>query len=114
MTTDIGKPNFFEYFSTTGIHIIAAIILGLTIETITEQLQYNLHFMTPLVALIFQLTISLIVLYLMEVHFAPTFASQWSLFTPGLFFGTLFFLIQDSIFKNFITVAHSVGLLIWA
>ena len=105
-------PSLEGYFATTGIHIIIALALGLTIETITEDIQhyYNLH---PAVALIFQLTLSLLVLYYLEVYWAPSFASQWSLFTPGLFFGTLFFLVQDSIFKNFAAVARNFGLLVW-
>lgn len=109
LNTNINLSNFFII---TIVHIFVALILGVIIETIAENLQFKLN-LSPIIVLIIQLILSLIILYMVESRLIPIIGLNWAFYTPALFFGTLFFLVQDSIFKNFIKVSHSYGLLIW-
>ncbi len=103
------KTGISQYYKVTAYFVLPAIILGVVCEKMTAffQRKYNL---SPLVAIILQLILATFLLYMVEIHISPEYGSQWQSITPGLFFVSIFFGLQASLYTNIFNLAQSVGL----
>jgi len=97
------RHNIFSYFGRAMIHIIPAYMLGINIERLSIYLQkkYNLD---PLVMVVLQLTIAILIFYIIEKYISLQFAFDWQSAVPGIFFTAIFFNAQPSIVDNIKTL----------
>ena len=93
------RDGFLDYYMVTILYVIPAIILGTMCEKCIEYVQqtYNL---TPVVAFILHVLLLITILYIVEIHISTTFGENWQAITPGIFFVSIFFDLQVSLYKN--------------
>lgn len=94
-----------HYFKVTALYVLPGIVIGVLCEKITRYLQTK-YKLNPLVAIIIQLFIISVVLYLIEFYVSPEYGSNWQSITPGLFFVSVFFGLQSSLYSNIFIVAN--------
>ena len=103
------KNNILQYYKVTAYHVIPAIILGVICEKLNNYLQIK-YKIQPLVAVCLQLIIAIFFLYIIEIYICPSCGVEWQAITPGLFFVSLFFGLQTSLYSNIYNTAKQVGL----
>mgnify|MGYP001003832233 CR=1 FL=1 len=86
-----------DFIVLTIINILSGIILGAFVEKISRYV--NKKFGSK-IAIIFQLTILLLILYVIQFYMSIFFAHQWQTITPGIFFVAIYFSIQTTLFTN--------------
>ena len=93
------RKGIFPYYKTVAFYSVPAIILGIACEKIVFYLQkkYNLK---PWFAILLQLILATTILYIIEMHISLNFGSNWQIITPGLFFVSIFFGLQASLYNN--------------
>jgi hypothetical protein len=93
------REGIIPYFKVSLYHILPAIILGAMCQRFCAYIQerYNLN---SLAAIIFQLIVMVFILYIIEIRVSMLYGSQWQSITPGLFFVSLFFGLQTSLYNN--------------
>lgn len=93
------RSGIIPYFKVTAYHIIPAIILGAICQKISAFIQQYFK-LKPLVAIVLQLILMTLILYIIEVRISMLYGSQWQTITPGLFFVSIFFGLQSSLYNN--------------
>lgn len=93
------KQSLSGYYMKCGIHIIAGLVLGICIEQLCKKIQSTYH-ISPTIMAIFQLTLIVTVLYIIEVHISEIFSLEWQNITPGFIFVSLFFNLQGTLVNN--------------
>ncbi len=93
------RQNIFTYFAKSLKYIVPACILGISVERATKYVQtrYNL---SPLISLVFQLILAILVLFVIEKYVSAQFATNWQSTSPGLFFVSIYFSLQPSLYDN--------------
>jgi len=103
------KTNVFQYYKITGYHTVSAIIIGVLCEKTCNYIQLRFK-MSPLFMLCLQLVLSIFLLYLIEIYICPSCGVEWQAITPGLFFVSIFFGLQTSLYSNISSVTKQLGI----
>lgn len=101
--TDYHRSGIFPYYKVSLYHIVPAIILGALCQHISQKVQ-DKYDLKPLYGIIFQISLMIAILYTIEVHVSLLYSSQWQSITPGLFFVSIFFGLQSSLYDNIIKI----------
>lgn len=101
------RSGILPYYTVSAFYIVPSIILGIICQNITAYVQTICN-LTPLTALIFQLVLAIFMLYVIEVWISPSFGANWQSITPGLFFVSIFFGLQTSMYNNIFAVAGQI------
>jgi predicted PurR-regulated permease PerM len=88
-----------QYFGGNGLYALAAIILGVLCEKIVRYLQMS-YSLNPIVAIIIQLFLAILVLYVVGTYIVPKLGEQWQLPIYNLVFLVIFFNLQPSLYGN--------------
>jgi len=99
------KTGALHYFGVTTLYVLPAIVLGVLCEKITRYLQttYNLN---SFVSIIIQLFLAILFLFVVEYYISPKFGENWQAITPGLFFVSIFFGLQASLYANVFAITQ--------
>ena len=103
------RSNVLQYYKVTGYHVVPAIFFGVICEKISNYLQLK-YTIPPLVAVCLQLVLAIFFLYMIEIYICPSCGIEWQAITPGLFFVSIFFGLQTSLYSNIYSTAKQVGL----
>jgi len=103
------KNNIAQYYKVTAYFALPAIILGIICEKISSYLQRTFN-LSPLVAIVLQLILATLILYIVEIHISSEYGSYWQNITPGLFFVSIYFGSQSSLYTNINNLAQNIGL----
>jgi hypothetical protein len=98
------RNGIVPYYETVAIYSIPAILLGIICEKTIAYLQKKYE-LNPVVAIILQLVFVTLILYIIEMHISLPFGSNWQSITPGLFFVSIFFGLQVSLYNNIFLLA---------
>jgi Na+/H+-dicarboxylate symporter len=93
------KQTFASYYQKCALHIIVGIVLGIVIDQLCKKIESAYH-INPLIMVIFELTLIIIVLYVIETFISGIFALEWQSITPGFLFVSLFFNLQTTLINN--------------
>lgn len=93
------RDGFYEYYLITFFYIIPAIFLGIICQKIMKHLQTKFN-LDPLTSIIIHLLLLTFVLYIVEIHISLQYGTNWQSITPGLFFVSIFFGLQLSLYDN--------------
>lgn len=93
------RQNLLNYALQAGVQAIPAIVLGIIIDKILKKFQEcgGIH---PLIMIVIQIIVIILILYLVEKHVAPNYASDWQITTPGILFPIFFLGVQFNLFDN--------------
>lgn len=96
-----------KYAAKMAIHIIPGIVLGLSINGVMIKLKESLKF-KPLTSIAIHVTILILILYIIETRISTRFAFEWQNITPGLFFVSILFGLQSSLFSDLSNFSKSI------
>lgn len=99
------KTGVLQYFGVTALYVFPAIVVGVLCEKITRHIQINYE-LSALIMIIIQLFLATLFLYIIEYYLSPKYGSNWQEITPGLFFVSIFFGLQSSLYANVFSVAQ--------
>jgi hypothetical protein len=106
----VTHESFFTYVYQCLLFAMIGLVLSGALEWLFHHLdqvdetpQHEAFIMTV------HLCMAIVVLYIMEKHVSPSFASSWQHTTAGLFFVAFFFRLQPTMIKS----AYSVQGMIW-
>jgi len=97
MIDTLDQDNKIDFIILIIINTLASIILGAFIEKTSRYIDKKFG---SKIAIAFQLTALLFVLYIIQFHVSKFFAYQWQQITPGLFFAAIYFSMQSTLFTN--------------
>ena len=101
--------GILQYYQITSYFVLPAIVLGVVCEKITSYFQNKFN-LSPLVAIIFQLILVTLLLYIIEMCISYEYGSQLQSITAGIFFVSILFGLQVSLYTNIFTLAKNIGL----
>ena len=99
------RRNMFTYSYSILKHVLPAILLGVTINRISKEIEKRFK-LTPIPMVLIQLFLSAVLLYLLETKFlrSSSYDEEWQITTPGLFFSAAFFGVQTNLSNNIMKV----------
>lgn len=83
-------------------------VLGYLTDEICLKVQVRFK-LRPLTMIIIQLTIIIVIMYLVERSFSRRYNNEWRGKTPRFWFTSFFFLMQVTLFKNLLDVKRSMS-----
>lgn len=101
------RKSFPSYAGKMAIHIVPGIILGLAINAAMVKLKERLK-LSPLMAVAIHITVLILILYIIETKISTRFAFEWQNITPGLFFVSILFGLQTSLFSDLSNLSTSI------
>lgn len=99
------KTGPLQYFGVTALYVFPAIILGVVCEKIIRYIQTTYQ-LNASIMIIIQLFLATLFLYIVEHYVSPKYGSNWQEITPGLFFVSIFFGLQSSLYTNVFNIAQ--------
>jgi hypothetical protein len=93
------KEGIVSYYKFVAFHTLPAIVLGLMCEKTIYYIQHK-YKLKPITAIFLQLCLITLLFYVIELQISQSYGSQWQDITPGLFFISIFFGSQSSLYTN--------------
>jgi len=103
--------QLWPYYKSGLLHSAVAILVGVSIEFTVSRLRRatSERVRKQLVLWIFvQLSLTLLVLYVIERYISARFGKQWQSDTAGFFFVTILFVVQPTLLENLLALTRRV------